>query len=151
MSNCTIVWYKCSDATIVTWCHNSTIWCHNSSTMAIINRKYTWLHFLLLPHSGYCIWGNENWLEQMSCWWRRLVLYYKGIKGWDIYFFSFFCRGRETRLFLIIGERVNICCRCSYSWGRIKKYFCGEGEGGGNLLRNYLQLCEWQLISAFKS
>ncbi len=33
-SNCTIVWYKCfSDATMVTWCHNSTIWCHNSSTM----------------------------------------------------------------------------------------------------------------------
>ncbi len=40
--------------------HNSTIWCHNSSTIAIINRKYTWLHFLLLPPSGYSIWGTEN-------------------------------------------------------------------------------------------
>ncbi len=29
----------CSDATMVTWCHNSTIWRHNSSTMATINRK----------------------------------------------------------------------------------------------------------------
>ncbi len=52
-----IVWYKCrSDATVVTWCHNSTIWCHNSSTMANINRKYTWLPFLLLPPSVYFIW-----------------------------------------------------------------------------------------------
>ncbi len=38
LSNCIIVWYKCcSDATMVAWCHNSTIWCHNSSTMATIN------------------------------------------------------------------------------------------------------------------
>ncbi len=29
----------CSDTTMVTWCHNSTIWRHNSSSMAIINRK----------------------------------------------------------------------------------------------------------------
>ncbi len=56
-----IVWYKhCSDVTIVTWCHNSTIRCHNSSTMATINRKYTWLSVLLLSPSGYSIWGTEN-------------------------------------------------------------------------------------------
>ncbi len=29
--------YWCSDATMVTWCQNSTIWCHNSSSMATIN------------------------------------------------------------------------------------------------------------------
>ncbi len=51
LSDYAIVWYKCySDATMVTRCHNSTIWQHNSSTMATINRTYTWLPFLLLPH-----------------------------------------------------------------------------------------------------
>ncbi len=39
LSNCTTVGYKCSDPTMVTWCHNSTIWRHNSSAMATINRK----------------------------------------------------------------------------------------------------------------
>ncbi len=53
------------------WCyhgdyHNSTNWCHNRSTMATINRKYTWLHFLLLPLSGYSIWGTENWLNNVT-------------------------------------------------------------------------------------
>ncbi len=42
------------------WCHNNTIWCHNSSTMATINRKYTWLPVLLLPPRGYSIWRTEN-------------------------------------------------------------------------------------------
>ncbi len=46
LSICTIVWYTCCfDATIDTWCHSSTIWRDNNSTMAPINRKYTWLHF----------------------------------------------------------------------------------------------------------
>ncbi len=51
---------------MVTWCHNSTIWCHNSSTMATINRKYTWLHFLLLHPSGYSVWGTENYFMSIS-------------------------------------------------------------------------------------
>ncbi len=51
----------CSDATMVIWCHNSTIWCHYSSTMSTITRKYTWLPFVLLSPSGYSIWGTENW------------------------------------------------------------------------------------------
>ncbi len=56
-----IVWYKCfSDVTMVTWCHISTIWHHNSSIMEPVNRKYTWLHFLLLHPSGYSIWGTMN-------------------------------------------------------------------------------------------
>ncbi len=62
-----ILWYKCcSDATMVTWCHNSTIWRHNSSTMATINRKYTWLLFPLFPN-GYSIWGTENWDSPYVC------------------------------------------------------------------------------------
>ncbi len=37
----TIVWYKCcSDATMVTWCHNSTIWHHNSRMNNYIVRSY---------------------------------------------------------------------------------------------------------------
>ncbi len=54
---------------MVTWCHNSTIWCHNSCTMATINRKYTWLHFMLLSPSGYSVWGSK------ICW--KLFSYYK--------------------------------------------------------------------------
>ncbi len=42
-------------ATMVTWCHNSTICGYNSSTMATISRKYTWLHFWLLPPGVYSI------------------------------------------------------------------------------------------------
>ncbi len=58
--NCTIVWNKCySDATMVTWCHNSIIWHHNCSTMASIN-NYTWQRFLLLLPSGYSIWDTEK-------------------------------------------------------------------------------------------
>ncbi len=52
--------------TMVTWCHNSTIWSHNSSTIAINNRMYTWLPFLLLPPSGYSVWGTENFTSQME-------------------------------------------------------------------------------------
>ncbi len=49
LSKCSIVWYKCcSNVTMVTWCHNSTIWCHNSSIMATSNMKYTWPHVLLV-------------------------------------------------------------------------------------------------------
>ncbi len=48
------------------WCHNNTIWHHNSSTMATINRKYTWLLVLLLPPSGYSIWGTENWNKMVK-------------------------------------------------------------------------------------
>ncbi len=60
LSNCTTVWYKCSDATTM------VTWCHNSSTMAAINRKYTWIHFLLLPPSGYSIQDHENSITFMS-------------------------------------------------------------------------------------
>ncbi len=72
LSNCTIVWYKCSDVMMI-WCHNSTIWHHNSRTMATINRKYAWLPFLLLPPSGYSIWGTENFhllCDCMHTWWE---------------------------------------------------------------------------------
>ncbi len=63
----TIVWYKCwSDATMVTWSHNSTIWSHNSSAMTTINRKYRWLPFLLLSSSGYSIWGLMIVLNNVS-------------------------------------------------------------------------------------
>ncbi len=42
----------CFDATMVTWCHNSTIWHHNTSTMATINRKYTWLPYCFCTPVG---------------------------------------------------------------------------------------------------
>ncbi len=53
-------------STMVTWCHNSTIWCHNCSIMATMDRKYTLLPFLLLPPSGYSIWGTENWCNDWN-------------------------------------------------------------------------------------
>ncbi len=73
-SNCTIVWYKCSDATIVTWCHNSTIWHHNSSTIASINRKYIWLPFFATTPSGYSIWGSTE-----NCTQHYTVLYSRNL------------------------------------------------------------------------
>ncbi len=39
---------------------NSTIWQNNNITQKACNRKYTWLPFLLLPPSGYSIWGTEH-------------------------------------------------------------------------------------------
>ncbi len=39
---------------------NSLIWWNNSITQKTCNRKYTWLPFLVLAHSGYSIWGTEN-------------------------------------------------------------------------------------------
>ncbi len=33
---------------------------HNSITQKTCNRKYTWLPFLILPPSGFSIWGTEN-------------------------------------------------------------------------------------------
>ncbi len=38
---------------------NSTIWWNNSISQKTCNRKYTWLPFLVLPPSGYSIWGTE--------------------------------------------------------------------------------------------
>ncbi len=63
-----------SDCTIVTSGHhgsirttfisnNSTIWQNNSITQKTCNRKYTWLHILLLPTSGYSIWDTENYFQ----------------------------------------------------------------------------------------
>ncbi len=59
------------------WRHNSTIWCHNSSSMATINRKWTWLTVLLLSPSGYSIWDTENWLR----WVRVTYMPREGIRG----------------------------------------------------------------------
>ncbi len=36
-----------------------------SITQKNCNRKYTWLHFLLLSSSGYSIWGTENFMWLM--------------------------------------------------------------------------------------
>ncbi len=60
-----------SDCTIVTSGHHCTSEQHLYQskvqfdktiiiTQKTCNRKYTWLHFLLLPPSGYSIWGTEN-------------------------------------------------------------------------------------------
>ncbi len=74
---------------MVTRYHNNTIWRHNSSTMATINRKYTWLPFLLLPPSWYSSWGTENYLHsfctkcvrlecsfniQWNLWWETTMM-----------------------------------------------------------------------------
>ncbi len=69
---------------------NSTIWWNNSITQKMCNMKYTWLPFLVLPPSGYSIWGTENWLCPVSLSfhdttkeWRSLfwgiVSYYRAI------------------------------------------------------------------------
>ncbi len=61
-SDCTIVTLGYHGSIRTTFISNNrTIWQDNSITQKICNRKYTWLPFSLLPHSGYSIWGTENW------------------------------------------------------------------------------------------
>ncbi len=76
--------------TIVTWCHNSTIWHHNSSTMPTIKRKNTWLPLLLLPPSGYSIWGTENWTYLTCSYvkWVRNVSQYNILSDFHYYFWE---------------------------------------------------------------
>ncbi len=50
--------YYCDIRTFIS--NNSTIWQNNSITQQTCNRKYTWLHFLLLPPHGYSTWVTEN-------------------------------------------------------------------------------------------
>ncbi len=53
-----------SDCTIVTTGYHgsirTTFISNNGITQKTCNMKYTWLPFLLLPPSGYSIWGTEN-------------------------------------------------------------------------------------------
>ncbi len=59
--------------------NNSTIWQNNSITQKTCNRKYTWLHVLLLPPSGYSIWGTENCIYQYLTYLSWLYQHITGI------------------------------------------------------------------------
>ncbi len=69
-----------SGCTIVTSGHHGSIKItsilNNSITQKTYNRKYTWLPFLLLPPSGYSIWGTENCWYVCVCCFRLCCLWY---------------------------------------------------------------------------
>ncbi len=60
-SDCTIVISGHNGSVRTTFVSNNSIILQNNSiTQNTCNGKYTWLPFLLLPPSGYSIWGTEN-------------------------------------------------------------------------------------------
>ncbi len=88
---------------MVNWCHNSTIWRQNSITITTINRKYTWLPFLLLPPSGYSIWDTENYGDPKT-WWN--------LSHWNT---------KLTTVFSLVNAYPHLYKKYSKNWAALKR------------------------------